>query len=98
MFKQTAIDTFKFAREAGHLEGTACLSQFPRLREHLANESGTITYSLTGSDYQDKLLLKLSVLGEVTLTCQRCLGSFALALNIESKLIVTESEGDLQAV
>lgn len=75
MFDRPVVDSVTFAREAGELRGKTAITNLVRLCDALADDSGEITYILSGFvSEQGKPSLRLSVSGELKLACQRCLG------------------------
>jgi len=95
------IDTGEFARRGSSLSATQPASAFPRLREMLASEAGTIGWQLTGSrgarpEGGFDLFLRLRVTGEVELACTRCLRPVHATLDEDRlfKLALTETQAE----
>ena len=81
------IDSLKFARERMHLLGEVPVHSLQRLTEMLANDQGTLAWSVTGQcDEQNKPLLVIEVSGELHLKCQRCLDALAFQMKMRSNL------------
>lgn len=88
MWDRVVVDSEEFARDASELRGTVAIADLPRLRDVLFDQSGEITYSLTGAVNKDGIAsLRLGIVAELLMTCQRCLGpvkfSLKSALNFE---------------
>jgi len=95
------IDTGEFARRGSVLSATQPASAFPRLREVLASEAGTIGWQLTGSRLARPeggfdLFLRLRLTGEVELACTRCLRPVRSTLGEDRlfKLALTETQAE----
>lgn len=81
-------DVFKFAREAGQLEGVVPLGCFERLADQLVRVDGTVDYRIGGGVGVDgKARLEIAVRGQLVLRCQRCLGEYPWALVVDSVLM-----------
>jgi uncharacterized protein len=93
-----AVDSVAFARDARELRAALNLAGLPRLHDMLFDQSGEITYCLTGSVNEDGIaLLRLDITGDLVLTCQRCLGpvNFGLSASRKFELVSgAESLGD----
>jgi uncharacterized protein len=87
------IDAFEYSRQKEHREGDIAISEFGRLKEELADQSGALHWSLQGGvDAVGHSQLRLVVSGAVQLMCQRCLLPFAFGLASESILILAKNE------
>ncbi len=87
MSEQVTIDSLEFARQGRCLQGEIAVAGLDSLREHLHASAGTLQYTLIGMlGGNGKPRLVLSVNGELTLVCQRCLGPLAFPLAIEATL------------
>ena len=90
------IDGFEFARAGSRLGGEWPVSDFPRLKDALYADSGTLHYALQGvPEEQGRPALHLSVRATLQLTCQRCLGAMDYELRAESALLLYPSEVEL---
>ncbi|WP_240674170.1 YceD family protein [Crenobacter cavernae] len=91
------IDPLAFAREGLTLSGDVAVATLDgRVLEALADTNGTLRYALSGS--VDKLRrhhLTLSVDGEVTVTCQRCLVPMVQVLQLSSAITLFSDEEKL---
>lgn len=89
MCARVAIDSLEFAREGRHLQGTVPVAALTRLADSLFDVDGELAYELTGgSDVQQRPRVQLGLAGSVNLKCQRCLGSFAYAVTVQTNLLV----------
>ncbi len=87
------IDAFSFCQLNEHRKGSVLIADLPRLSEEIANNQGSLQWSLDGG--KDKIghpQLTLSVRGEMQVMCQRCLTQFAFKLDSESVLILAKDE------
>jgi uncharacterized protein len=81
MFDRPVVDSVGFAREARQLRGEVPVAGLQRLREAVADDTGVLRYAVAGFiNDLGKPALELSVSGELTLLCQRCLGPVDLRL------------------
>jgi uncharacterized protein len=81
------LDVYRFAREAGCLEGRLALAELRRLEDVLAQTDGWVTYRLSGiTGEQGQTRLRLQVTGQLQLVCQRCLDVMAYDLVIDRLL------------
>jgi len=91
------IDPFRLAEAGAQLSGHLPLSQFQRLRQVLADDTGELAVEL-GFDV-DELGVPI-VLGKVhatlSLTCQRCLEAYSYPVDVQIALawVKTEQEAD----
>jgi uncharacterized protein len=93
-----SIDGFKFAAAGGELHGTWPVRVFPRLRELLHDDSGTIAYEVRGGTSalgRPQLMLRAS--GTLQLTCRRCLGALAFPASVDTALLLASSQEELDA-
>lgn len=83
----TVLDSLDFARNGGVLERKLRLDELPRLADSLAITTGFLSVRLEGwRDREGKSWLRVAVVGEPELVCQRCLGGVAFPLAIDSTL------------
>ncbi len=83
MRDRITVDTIAFARNADELRGTLAVAELPRLQDVLFEQSGEVTYRLTGAMDKDGIAsLGLSVEAGLVLTCQRCLGPVEFKLDM----------------
>lgn len=99
MSHQPVIDGLEFARARAKLAGAWPVAEFPRLRDVLRTEAGSLRYELEGlPQAQGRPALLLRVQGTLELTCQRCLGALVFPLQVDSllRLAATQSEVDAE--
>lgn len=93
------VDVFELCRAGKGLEGRVIVSDLPRLAEEVADKFGTVAWSLRGGkDNFGRSQLTLSVVGEVSLICQRCLMPFIFDVASESRLILAKDELDADEI
>lgn len=98
MSAQPVIDGFEFAESGRILRGRIVLSDFPRLRDVMADMNGELEYAVAGvRDDKGRLALRVSVAGSLRVRCQRCLGALELPVDIDSTLVLARSEEELTA-
>jgi uncharacterized protein len=98
MSHQPVIDGLEFARTGGRLQGDWPVADFPRLRDALQADAGTIRYDLQGvAEEQGRPALKLRLEGTLRLVCQRCLGALELPLRIETSLLLAATQSEIDA-
>jgi len=90
------FDSLAFARDAGEISGVLAVKDMPRLSGLAAADGGAqmsqLSCRLRGGRGEDgKLCLWLSVSGELSLNCQRCLQPLQLPLQFESRLLLVPS-------
>lgn len=89
MVTAAVFDSLEFARSGQELQGTVGVAQLARLADSLFDTTGSLKYRLMGDhDAQQRPRVKLSVEGEINLKCQRCLGSLAYPVAVETNLLV----------
>ncbi len=89
MSARAVINSLEFARGSEQLRGEVPVSALSRLADSLFDMQGELKFELTGgSDSKQRLQLLLTVAGSINLKCQRCLGSLAFPLSVQSKLLL----------
>ena len=99
MSHQPVIDGLDFAGTGAKLQGTWPVADFPRLRDALHTDAGTLRYELLGvPEEQGRPALRLRLDGTLQLVCQRCLGAleFALRIDVALQLAATQAEIDAE--
>ena len=86
MFARPFIDSVDFARNGKQLRGEIAVSELSRLGDMLANSNGMLTYVVRGYHEDGRDMLELSLQGECTLRCQRCLGELVYPVDMVSQL------------
>ena len=95
---QPVIDALEFAQAGASLRGVCAVADFPRLRDALFSDSGTLEYELSGQrDAQGRAALWLRIRGALQLACQRCLGAMELPVDIDSRLVLAGSQHEIDA-
>jgi uncharacterized protein len=75
MFGQMVIDSMKFARESGEIADSLEVASLSRLREELFEPSGLVAFKVEGlPQLRGKPALRVKVVADLVLKCQRCLG------------------------
>ena len=91
--KTSLIDLFEFCRLKERREGKFAVADLTRLTGEIADNSGTLRWSLQGGPNKSGYLqLTLDVSGVVQLRCQRCLTAFPFAIESKSALVVAANE------
>ncbi|SOD41229.1 YceD family protein [Nitrosovibrio sp. Nv4] len=90
------IDPLDFARNAGAHHGKIALSELERLQDYLIGNDGELQYAVTGTLNRDaRPVLQIVVHGSINLQCQRCLGEFGHALDLQTDLLLAQNENEL---
>jgi uncharacterized protein len=96
MLEQHPIDALRFARGRERLEGSLAIADLARLADLVSDKEGRVDYVVTGDiDDRGRPSLLVAVRGVVAVTCQRCLGRYDHALDVESRLILASSEAEM---
>ena len=89
MSAQAVIDGLEFARSGQRLQGEMEVAQLARLADSLFDTAGRLRFTLAGDrDAKRRPRLNLTVEGEISLRCQRCLDRLAFPLAVKSSLLV----------
>lgn len=92
------IDGFEFAAAAERLRGTWPLGAFPRLRELLYDDQGSVDYELHGvKEVLGRPGMALRVKGTLRLACRRCLEPVRVALDQDTSLWLAHSQAEIDA-
>ena len=92
------IDGFEFAAAGGNVRGAWPVSVFPRLRDVLQDDSGSVEYELQGGhDVHGRPRLALHAKARLRLTCQRCLGAVECVLEPRSTLLLAATQAEIDA-
>ena len=97
MSEQVIADPVEFARGRKSLEGDIALHSLPRLQDCLAAIEGTVHFKVSG--FVNELGapgLRCEVQGKVKLRCQRCLEPMDYPLDLESMLVLDDTEPSLE--
>lgn len=93
------VDTWELSRSGRVLSGKAPLGDFGRLLEGLPEQADSLVdWTLTGeTDSAGRRFVTLRARAVVTLECQRCLSLFDLPLRAENRLLLIETEAEIEA-
>lgn len=98
MSHQPVIDGLEFARTGSKLQGAWLVADFPRLRDALHADSGSLRYEVQGvPEEQGRPALRLRLDGSLQLVCQRCLAALEFPLRIEASLQLVATQAELDA-
>lgn len=98
MPRRPVIDGLEFARAGSRLRVDWPVSDFPRLRDSLHDDTGSIGCELEGIQEQlGRRALRLRLSGTLQLTCQRCLGALAQPLRVDEVLLLAETQAEIDA-
>ncbi|MBI1943631.1 MAG: DUF177 domain-containing protein [Betaproteobacteria bacterium] len=98
MSRQPVIDGLEFARTGSKLQGVWPVADFPRLRDALHADAGSLRYEIEGvPEEQGRPTLRLRVDGALQLVCQRCLGALELPLRIDVSLQLAATQAEIDA-
>lgn len=98
MSKPLIIDSGEFARDGLSLAGEIAVRDLARVLGSVPSDAGVIRFTLQGRiDKLQRRCLNLTVSGEVTLLCQRCMQPFAFAIDSDSELTLFDNETDIDA-
>ncbi len=87
---------WRWAAENGSLNGVLALASLPRLSAALERADGAVAVALkAGIDGQGIRFIKGVLRAEVTLTCQRCLGSLSWPLEVAVCLGLARDEAQI---
>jgi len=92
-------DAWKLARERGSVEGNIDAHRLTRVADVLAQGPAEISWRIAGAaDGEGRAALDIELTGEVTLRCQRCLGSLAWPVRHHGTVLLAASESELAAL
>jgi uncharacterized protein len=95
---QPVIDGFEFASAGATQQGVWPLSDFPRLRDVLANDAGEVAYEISGVlDERGRPSLRIKVRGTLALRCQRCLEPMPFAVQTDETLVLAATLAEIHA-
>lgn len=74
------------------------MAEFPRLRDVLRTDAGSLNYELEGvPEAQGRPALRLRVSGSLQLSCQRCLGALEFPVRVDVLLRLAPSQEEVDA-
>lgn len=92
------IDGFEFAAAGDSLRGAWPAESFPRLRELLHDETGSVEYELRGDrDVHGRARLELRVAAVLRLTCRSCLEPLEARVSEDASLWLQRSQSEVDA-
>lgn len=95
MLQSVEVDPRRFCRDSKSWETQSDVSEFPRLAHEFTQ--GALFCRVVGqTDPRGGMSLRLTVGGEVGLTCQRCLGSMQYTVRIERTLYLARNGAELE--
>jgi uncharacterized protein len=95
MLQPIEVDPRRFCKDAQSWETQSDVSEFPRLA--LEFTQGALFCRVTGrADQLGSLSLKLTVHGQVEMTCQRCLGSMQHTVEIDRMVYLARTEVEVE--
>jgi len=95
MLQAIEIDPRRFCKDSQSWETRSDVSEFPRLAQEFTQ--GALFCRVTGrADQLGGLSLKLTVSGQVEMTCQRCLGSMQYVVEIDRMVYLARTEVELE--
>ncbi len=87
-------DSARFARDGDCVEGEVDGARLRRVLPHLERSGDRLAFRAQGAIESGKLIVTLTVSGEIVLRCQRCLSEMCFPLRIRSRLQLVEPGGD----
>jgi uncharacterized protein len=98
MSHQPVIDGLEFAMARSRLNGAWPVAEFPRLRDVLRTDAGSLRYELQGvPEALGRPALRLRVEGALQLSCQRCLGALEFPVRIDVVLRLAQTQEEVDA-
>ncbi|HEX7971143.1 MAG TPA: YceD family protein [Thiobacillus sp.] len=89
------VDPWRFCKDGQSWETRSDVSAFPRLAHEFTQ--GALFCRVAGRvDQRGSLSLRLTVSGELGLTCQRCLGDLPYAVEVERTLYLARNEAEME--
>jgi uncharacterized protein len=85
------IDSLEFARRQDRLTGRLQLGELKRLADVLFDTAGNLEFEVAGDMAGSNAFLSMKIVGPLSLTCQRCLGPMAFALDVRDRVMLIES-------
>lgn len=93
------VDPLTLADRGRALTGSVPVSACRRLGHWLASDEGEFTVDLQfGRDENNRRVLTGRVQGRVNLTCQRCLGTYGLDLDLPIGVVLVDSEAEAETL
>lgn len=93
------IDPIEFVNNASVHRDKIALRELMRLRDVLFSDEGALDYQIRGHvDSNGRPSLNLSIKGDVSLICQRCLNSLVHEVAIENDLYLAKNNAEFDRV
>jgi uncharacterized protein len=97
--KAGTFDAYRLARDRGSLEGTLDVGASERLADRVAAQEASVKWRIEGTtDAAGRPALAIHIAGDVPLTCQRCLSTFALPVAQRTVAVLAKSEAEADAL
>lgn len=94
----TIVDGFAFCRHGEQRSGTTPVTELPRLAAETASPGGAVRWSFEGSRHvKGYPQLSMTVTGEVSLLCQRCLLPMPQTFETHALLVLAPDEAEADA-
>lgn len=97
-----SFDAFRLARERGVLEGMLDVAAASRLRDRIAEDADRtepVRWRIAGTtDAAGRPALAIRLIGDVPVTCQRCLAPLAFEVERETVTLLARSEQEADAL
>jgi len=95
MLQAVEVDPWRFCKDAQSWEVQSDVDAFPRLAHEFTQ--GALFCRVVGRvDQRGSLSLRLTVSGEASLTCQRCLGEMPYGVEVERTLYLARNEAEME--
>jgi uncharacterized protein len=95
MLQAVEVDPWRFCKDGQMWETRSEVADFPRLAHEFTQ--GALFCRVVGrADQRGSLSLHVAVIGEVKLTCQRCLGGMPYTVAVERTLYLARNEDELE--
>lgn len=95
MKDRLVIDTVAFCRNNRQLSGEIAVASLARLADLVLGAASKVQYVISGAFADGNPQVAVSLEGELTLTCQRCLGSLSYKVDVSRVFEFVKSEIDL---
>jgi uncharacterized protein len=95
MLQPIEVDPRRFCKDAQSWETQSDVAAFPRLA-HEFTQGALFCRVIGRADQLGSLSLRLTVHGQVELTCQRCLGGMQHAVEIDRMVYLARTETELE--
>ena len=92
------IDPFRLVEQRILLSGEMPVKQFPRVKQFLADNAGTVQVELTfdRTKVTHLPIITGSIKGELQLICQRCLDAVPFTINSDLNIVLIKSDAEAE--